>query len=225
MLVKNWMSTPVITIDIDASMQEAMKLLRENNFRMLPVMKQGQLVGVVTDRDLKRASASDATSLEIHELLYLMNKIKVSGIMTPNPITIPHNYTVEETTQILLENRISGAPVVSAENDVIGVITQVDLSRLLISLTGVGKKGIQFAFRLEDRAGSIREVCDLIRSHGGRIISLLTSYDHVPAGYRKVYVRSYEIDRERLDQLLATLREKTSLLYMIDHREGTREIY
>ena len=182
MLVTNWMSTPVITIDVNASMQEANRLLRENNFRMLPVMERGQLVGVVTDRDLKRASASDATSLEIHELLYLISKIKVGSIMTPKPITIPYNYTVEEATQILLLNKISGAPVVSAENDVVGVITQVDLSRLLVSLTGIGKRGIQFAFRLDDRAGSIQEVCDIIRSHGGRVISLLTSYEHVPRG-------------------------------------------
>ena len=82
MLVKNWMSKPAITIDIDAFMNDAIKLLKNHNIKMLPVMEKGRLVGIVTDRDLKRASASDATTLEIHELLYLISKIKIKEIMT-----------------------------------------------------------------------------------------------------------------------------------------------
>ena len=101
MLVKNWMNKRVITIDVDDSMQDAMKLLKEHKIRMLPVMKKGELVGIVTDRDLKRASASDATTLEVHELLYLLSTIKVKEIMTKNPITVPVDYTVEETAEVL----------------------------------------------------------------------------------------------------------------------------
>ena len=89
MLVKNWMSDKVITVDVNDSMQDAVKLLKGHNIRMLPVMKKGELVGIVTDRDMKRASASDATTLEIHELLYLISTIKVKNIMTKDPITVP----------------------------------------------------------------------------------------------------------------------------------------
>ena len=78
MLVKNWMGKEVITVDFNDSMQEAVCLMKEHDIRSLPVMKNGKLVGIVTDRDLKKASASDVTSLEIHELLYLQSKIKVS---------------------------------------------------------------------------------------------------------------------------------------------------
>ena len=80
MLVSNWMSKPVITIDENDSMKDAIGLLKENNIRILPVINRGNLVGVVTDRDLKRASSSDATSLEIHELHYLTSTIKVKEI-------------------------------------------------------------------------------------------------------------------------------------------------
>jgi acetoin utilization protein AcuB len=66
MLVKNWMSKNVITADINDSMQDAMKHLKEHDIRMLPVMKKGKLVGIITDRDLKKASASDAPTLEVH---------------------------------------------------------------------------------------------------------------------------------------------------------------
>ena len=225
MLVKNWMSKDVITVDVNDSMQDAMRLLREHDIRMLPVMKKDRLVGIVTDRDLKKASASDATTLEVHELLYLLTKIKVKDIMTKDPITVPQDYTVEETAQVLLESKISGAPVVDAGGKVIGTITQTDLFRVLISLTGIGSGGIQFGFQVEDRAGSIKEVADIIREFGGRMVSILTSYDHVPEGYRKVYIRMRNIERSRLPKLKDSLGTKASLLYMIDHKENRREIF
>lgn len=225
MLVKNWMSTNVITVDADASMQDAFKLLKEHNIRMLPVIEKGQLVGVVTDRDLKRASASDATSLDIHELLYLIARIKVNSLMTRNPITVPPDLTAEETAAILMKKKISGAPVVDAEGKVVGVITETDLFRLLISLTGVSSQGVQFAFQIEDRSGSIKELADIIRKFGGRIISILTSYDRVPDGYRKVYIRTFSIDRHKLDAMMRDLSAIALPLYFVDHRENTRKVY
>jgi len=225
MLVSNWMSKNVITVDVDASMQDAMKQMKEKDIRMLPVLKKGQLVGVVTDRDLKRASASDATTLDVHELLYLVSKIKVQNIMTKNPITVPQNFTVEETAEVLLRHKISGAPVVDQNGQLVGTITQTDLFRVLISLTGVGKGGIQFAFQLEDRPGSIKEVADIIRLYGGRMVSILTSYDGVPEGYRKVFIRMHSIERARLQQLKEELSYKAALIYMVDQRENIREIF
>ena len=225
MLVSKWMSKNVITIDVDDSMQEAVKLMKQRDIRMLPVLKKRKLVGVVTDRDLKRASASDATTLDVHELLYLVSKIKVGNIMTKDPITVPQNFTVEETAVVLLKNKISGAPVVDQNGQLVGTITQTDLFRVLVSLTGVGKGGIQFAFQLEDRPGSIKEVADVIRLYGGRMVSILTSYEDVPDGYRKVFIRMHSIVRVRLQQLKEELSYKAALIYMVDHRENIREIF
>jgi len=225
MLVKNWMSKNVVTIDANDAMQDAMRVLKEHGIRMLPVMKKGKLVGIVTDRDLKKASASDATTLEIHELLYLLTKIKVKDIMTRDPIAVPPDYTVEETAQVLLDSKISGAPVVDDYGQVVGIITQTDLFRVLISLTGIGNGGIQFGFQVEDKPGSIKEVADVIRAFGGRMVSILTSYDDVPNGYRKVYIRMHSIERSQLQKLKNTLSEKAALLYVIDHLENSREIY
>lgn len=225
MLVKDWMSKTVITVDINDSMQGAMKLLKENDIPMLPVMKKGKLVGIITDRDLKRASPSDATTLEIHELLFLISKITVKDIMTKDPITIPFNYTVEEAAEILMKNKISGAPVVDPEGQIVGTITKGDLFRVLVSLTGVGKRGIQFAFTAEDRPGSIKELADIIRQYGGRMVSILSTYERVPKGYRKVFIRMYGVEREKLPKLEDELREKAELLYVVDHRENRREIF
>ena len=225
MLVKNWMSKNVIAVDINESMSDAIKLLKENDIKMLPVLKKGKLVGIVTDRDLKRASASDATTLDVHELLFLISKIKIKDIMTKDPIMIPEDFTVEETAEILLKNKISGAPVTDNEGMVVGTITQTDLFKVLISLTGVGTKGIQFAFLLEDSPGSIKTIADIIRKYSGRIVSILTSYKNATQGYRKVYIRMYDIERTEIEKLKGELREKATLLYMVDHQKNKREIY
>ncbi len=224
MLVRNWMSKDVITVDVNDSMQDATRLLKENNIRGLPVIKKGKLVGIVTDRDLKNASASDATTLEIHELLYLISKIKIKDIMTKNPITIPPDYTVEEAAEVLLKNKLSGAPVVDEKGQLIGVITQADIFRVLVSLTGVKNAGMQFAFLLEDRPGSIKEVTDIIRKYGCRTVSIMSTSD-AQEGYRHVYIRVRNCDREKLGQMKEEFRETANILYLVDHAEKKKEIY
>ena len=199
--------------------------MKKRGVRRFPVMRGNKLVGVVTDRDLKRASASDATLLDIHELLYLITRIKVNSIMTRNPITVRPEMTIEETAQILMESKISGAPVIDSREKVVGIITQTDIFRVLIALTGVSNQGFQFALRTEDRSGSIKELADVVRKFGGRIISILTSYDRVPNGYRKVYIRAMGLDRRHIQTVIRELGEVATPLYFVDHRENRREIY
>ncbi len=216
MLVGDWMTKDVINIDVNDSMQDAARLIRKHKIKRLPVMENGKLVGIVTDRDLKRASASDVTTLEIHELLFLISEIKISDIMTKDPITIPLDYTIDEAAQILLEHKLSGAPVVDDEGQVAGVITQTDIFRVLVLFTGVKKAGIQFAFQLEDRPGSIKEVSDIMRNYGCLLVSILSGQD-VQAGYRRVYIRVRDCDRERLEELKEELKANANVLYVMDH--------
>jgi len=226
MLVKSWMHPKVETIEAEDPMEKAIKLMKQNEGRLLPVMRQGRLVGVVTDRDLKRASASEATSLEVHELFYLLSKIKVASIMSSPAISVPPDFTVEETAAVLLRHRISGVPVVD-EGRIVGVITQAEVNRLLVTLTGLDNQhqGLQVAFLAPDQPGSIKRLTDEIRSFNGRLLSILSSYDRVPEGFRKVYIRAYNLDRERLPDLLAKLRTKAKLLYLVDHRHNRRKIF
>lgn len=224
MLVKNWMSKEVITVDVNDSMSDASRLMKQHHFRGLPVMKNGKLAGIVTDRDLKRASASDANTLDIHELLYLISKIKVQDIMTKDPITIPVDYTVEEAAEVLLDNKLSRAPVVDADGKLVGMITQSDIFRVLVSLTGVHEKGIQLGFLLEDRSGSIKEVADVLRSYGCRVGSIMSSTAS-PGSSRHVYIRVFDCDRGRLEEMKAALKAKGNLLYLVDRREKTKEIF
>ena len=224
MLVKNWMSKDVITVEPEDSMQQAISLMKEHKIRMLPVLQRGKLVGVVSDTDLKRASASDATMLDVHEMLYLISKIKIKDIMATEPFTVSPDFTVEETAEILMEHKISGVPVVEEGGKVVGVITRDDLFKVLIALSGLGRQGIQFAFQIEDRPGSIKELTDVIREHEGKIASILSSYDRVPAGFRNVYIRIYDIPRNDLPELQTQLQKKAKMIYVVDHRENRRDI-
>ena len=225
MLVKNWMSKPVITVDENDSMQDAINLFKKHNIRMLPVMGKDRMVGIISDGDIKKVSAPDAKILEVHKLIYIFSKIKIKDLMTKNPISVPDDYTVEEIAEILLANKISGVPVINEEKKLMGIITQTDLLRVIFSLTGIGKKGIQLALRVVDRLRSTQELTDIIRSYGSRVSSILTSYDRVSTGYRMVYIHMFSIDYPSLHSLIEEIRQKAELIYMIDHDKRKRHIY
>jgi len=225
MLVKNWMSKKVITVGPDESMQDAIYILQEQNIKILPVMDKQKIVGIITDRDLKKASPSDATTLDMHELLFLISKIKVRDLMKKQVYIVNPDDTVEEAAAVLLEKKISGVPVVDENNRLLGIITRSDIFRVLISLTGMGKKGVQFAIRIKDMPGPIKEVRELIHEYGARTASILSSWDNAPPDYLNIYFRVYRIDRQKLPLLLDKIKEKGTLLYMVDHREDKRTVY
>ena len=225
MLIRYWMSKPVITAEKNDSMQRAATLMKENRIRLLPVIDKGKLCGILSDRDLKRASASDATSLDVHELLYLISKIKVAGIMTRNVVTVHQDWTVEEAANLMLERKISGVPVVDDNGRLCGVITQTDLFKATLYITGLSKRGFHLALVLEDTPGSIMEIVNVIREFGGRMASILSTYERAPKGYRNVYLRFYDVSRDRIDDMLEILKNKAKLRYMVDHRENRRTLF
>jgi len=212
-LVKEWMTSDVVTIDEDTSMMKAFQIMKENSIRRLPVMRQGKLIGIVTDRDIKDASPSKATTLVIHELYYLLSELKIKDIIKKNIITIGPEETVEKATVKMLEHRISGLPVVDDSGSVVGIITQRDISKVLVSLSGIYRGGIQLAFNLEDRPGSIKEVADMIREHGGQMVSILTSYDKGEENCRNVYIRIKELPEDKIKSLTQELDKNFILLY------------
>ncbi|KAF0119618.1 MAG: hypothetical protein FD151_1941 [bacterium] len=224
MLVKNWMSKDVITVDIDDSMKIAIKLMEDYNIRRIPVLKKDRLKGIVSYLDINRESASQANALAVSELNYLIEKIKVKDIMSANPKTISPHDTVEEAAVVMLEQKIGSLPVIDSNGKLIGIITESDIFKVLISMTGIKQGGIQFAFNLPDKSGSIKEVADVFRSYGGSMLSIMTSYEHAEEGYRQVYIRMKNIDREGLDKLINELK-RFDLLYIVDNQEKTRKIF
>jgi len=215
MLIKDWMTREPITITDETSMIKAIHIMKQHRFRRLPVLHQGRLVGMVTDRDLKEASPSKATTLDVHELYYLLAELHVKEIMTRNPLSVLQDDTVEHAAQLMLENTISGLPVLDANGELVGIITQSDVFRAFMHITGIRQGGVQFALRLEDRPGLIKEVVDLLRERGARFVSLLTSYATAKEGYRDVYIRVKNLSPEAVQAARAVLASRYEVLYVI----------
>ncbi|MHB9073650.1 MAG: CBS and ACT domain-containing protein [Desulfobaccales bacterium] len=215
MLIKDWMTKDPITITEDTSMIKAIHLMKERRFRRLPVVTLGRLVGMVTDRDLKEATPSKATSLDVHELYYLLAELQVKEIMSHNPLSVSQDDTLEHAAQIMLDHTISGLPVVDAHGKVVGIITQSDVFRAFMHITGILQGGIQFALRLEDRPGLIKEVVDLLRSRGARFVSLMSSYATAKEGFRDVYIRVKNLSPEAVAAAQEELASHYELLYVI----------
>ncbi len=215
MLVKEWMSRDPVTITDETSMMKAILLMKQHRFRRLPVLHQGKLVGIVSDRDLKEASPSKATTLDVHELYYLLAELQVKEIMTRNPLTVSPEDTVERAAQLMLEHTISGLPVVDEKGDVAGILTQSDVFRAFMQITGIRQGGVQFALRLEDQPGLIKEVVDLLRARGARFVSLLSSYATAREGFRDVYIRVKNLSPEAVEEARAELAGLYDLLYVI----------
>lgn len=214
MLVKDWMTKNPVTITDDTSMMKAIHLMKQHRFRRLPIMHEGRLVGIVSDRDLKEASPSKATTLDVHELYYLLSDLQVKDIMTRNPITVTPEDTVEHAAQLMLEHTISGLPVVDGQGDLVGIITQSDIFRAFMHITGILQGGTQFALRLPDQPGLIKEVVDLLRARGARFVSLLTSYTTSLEGYRDVYIRVKNLSPENTEKAKEELAARFEVLYV-----------
>lgn len=125
------MNRKPIAVAPDDTMNSAIRQMKDHNFKHLPVVDSGGgVVGVVTDRDLKRASPSDATLLEVHELLYLLEKVKVSQVMTKKPITTTAETPVSSAAALMVKHKVGCLPVVD-NNKLVGIVTQTDLLNYL----------------------------------------------------------------------------------------------
>ena len=131
-LVKDWMTADVITIAPDVPLPQVHDLMSRHWIRRLPVVFEGQLVGIITLGDVREAESSDATSLNIWELNYLIAKLQAHRVMTPKPITISPNDTIGEATRLMLDHKISGLPVVGEQSQLVGIITESDIFRMLV---------------------------------------------------------------------------------------------
>ncbi|MDY6935158.1 MAG: CBS domain-containing protein [Spirochaetota bacterium] len=225
MLVKNWMSTGVMSIRASDSVQHALKLQKEGNVKILPVIDDGKLVGIVTDRDLKKASLPESIPLDISEAMYITSKIKIHQVMTPYVFTISPDSTIDEAASIIVNNDISGLPVVDEERRIVGIITRSDILKTYMSITGVDKPGYQIAFLVKYIPGLIGEIIELVSNYGGRIGYVLHSDARAPIGFRNAYMRIYDINSEQLPKLLKKMKEKCTLRYVIDPFLDKKEIY
>jgi len=164
------------TIGPEASFYEARNLIHEKGVRHLPVVdKNHMLVGIVTDRDIREASPSDATLLSVQELNYLLGKLKVSSFMTPKDklVTITPDTLIEEAVQLMHDNKIGCLPVVE-QGKLYGLFTETDALDHLVDIFGFKQKGTRLTLALEDKPGTMLGILEIFKKHNVNIISIVT---------------------------------------------------
>jgi acetoin utilization protein AcuB len=188
-VAKRMMRTPVF-LDEDDSMKTAMDTLKDREIRHLPVLKGGaKLVGILTETDIKQASPSTATALEIREVYYLLDKIKVKQIMTKRPYTISPAAPIEEAAMVMRDKKIGCLPVVE-EGRLVGILTETDILDAFIESMGVRGPGHRIELVLPTMGRGLFEVLKLLKDFDANIVSLATTSHDDPE--RKVLILRIE---------------------------------
>ncbi len=198
MLVRMWMSDEVITVPVEMPIMEAAELMKREGIRRLPVVHKEELVGIVAQGDIQEASPSDATSLSVWELNYLLARITVGEIMTREVVTVPPETPVEEAAALMRERKVGGLPVVK-DGKLAGIITESDIFEVMIDVMGIRKGGTRLTLELEDRPGVLCEALGLIQKHRVNVLSVVTC-EECPAapGYGVVVIHLATADAEAI---------------------------
>jgi len=178
--------------------------MKDNNIRRLPVVSQGKLAGIITDRDLKEASPSSKTDMDMHEMYYLLSEMKVKDVMTAAPIRLSLDDTLEKAALVMLNEKISGLVIVDDEENLVGLLSESDVLRGFIHATGIQDGAFQIVMDMSDVGGSVSQLIDVLRQNRARVLSILTSFDDAPAGSKRVSVRIMPYNGE-VDDLVKEL--------------------
>jgi acetoin utilization protein AcuB len=168
------MHTSLVTVLPETLLTKAKDIIAEKRINhLLVVDKNGELIGLVSDRDVKQSWASPATTLSVHELNYLLSQITVEMIMVKKIISISPGTTIERAARIMQENRIGALPVMEG-GKLVGIITTNDVMGVLLRAIGFGEGSTRFIVLVEDRIGVLSEVAQLLKEHQVNIRSLVT---------------------------------------------------
>jgi acetoin utilization protein AcuB len=174
MRIRDMMTRNPVTVDSETLVIDAQKIMKENNIRRLPVVEKGKLVGIVTKHDLLEASPSPATSLSVHELNYLLSKMKVKEIMKKNPVTLTPDTPFEEALKIGQERKIGSFPVVE-NGKVVGIATESDIVRFLTRALGVREEGSRITIEgLGGKWGDLQKIISIADQHQTVIVSMIS---------------------------------------------------
>jgi acetoin utilization protein AcuB len=173
-LIRERMSTRPVTIATDTPITEALRIMRQNQVRRLPVLDpSGRLVGIVSEKDLLYASPSPATSLSIYEMHYMLSRLLVSELMTKDVITVSPDTPVEEAARIMADHKIGGLPVMEGDR-LVGIITETDLFTVLLEMLGARERGLRLTLEIPERKGEMARITAAIAEMGGNILALGT---------------------------------------------------
>jgi acetoin utilization protein AcuB len=170
MLVKNYMVRDPVTVKKDDSFRYALKLIRKEGIRHLPVLDGKKLVGIVTDRDLRQAAPSPATTLEVHELNYLLERLKIEAIMTKKVVTVTPMTNLRDAAKLLFAHKIGCLPVVDHE-ELVGIITEGDILRAYVQHEESLEAAPATDLVVEDRPGAFEAVTTAVGAGPATVVS------------------------------------------------------
>lgn len=161
MAVKDFMTRKVVYVSPDTTVAHTADMMREQGLRRLPVIENDRLVGVVTERTMAEASPSKVTSLSIYEMNYLLNKTKIRDIMARDVVTVSPYASLEDAVYAMMKNQVGILPVVEA-GQVFGVITEKDVFKAFLEVSGYGEEGIRVIITADDTVGTLAKIVDTI---------------------------------------------------------------
>ncbi len=174
MFVKARMTPNPVTVTPDVSISEAFSIMKERQFRRIPVVQGGKLIGIVTEKELQQVSPSKATSLSVFELNYLLEKTTIKDAMSKDPITVQDDDLIEKAALLMRTNKVGALPVMHGDK-LVGIITESDIFDAFIDTMGFRNPGVRLDLCLRDPGGDIPAVTQVISQAGGKI-SHLTMY-------------------------------------------------
>jgi len=180
MLVGERMTRNPVTIEETASIDDGLHLMRERKVRRLPVLDaSGKMVGIVSDKDLLHAAPSPATSLSVHELHYLLAKLTIKQVMSSPVISVSSDTPLEEAARVMADNKIGGLPVLDGDQ-LVGIITETDVFKILAELLGARTPGLRVTLRVHQGKGVLAKLYQALSSLGANIISFATYAGETP---------------------------------------------
>lgn len=174
MFVINRMTKNPMTVTADTKVDEVAHLMKKHNFRRLPVVDDGKLVGFLSDSDLMRVAPSSATTLSRYEINSLLAKICVRDIMKKDVVSVNVDATIEEAALIMYKNKIGGMPVVSNMGAVVGVITETDIFKTFVDVMGLADGKTRITLKVTDKIGVVKDIAEIFGQAGVSIDSLIT---------------------------------------------------
>ena len=174
MFVINRMTKNPMTVTADTKVDEVAHLMKKHNFRRLPVVDDGKLVGFLSDSDLMRVAPSPATTLSRYEINSLLAKICVRDIMKKDVVSVNVDATIEEAALIMYKNKIGGMPVVSNMGAVVGVITETDIFKTFVDVMGLADGKTRITLEVTDKIGVVKDIAEIFGQAGVSIDSLIT---------------------------------------------------
>ena len=174
MFVINRMTKNPMTVTTDTKVDEVAHLMKKHNFRRLPVVDDGKLVGFLSDSDLMRVAPSPATTLSRYEINSLLAKICVRDIMKKDVVSVNVGATIEEAALIMYKNKIGGMPVVSNMGAVVGVITETDIFKTFVDVMGLADGKTRITLEVTDKIGVVKDIAEIFGQAGVSIDSLIT---------------------------------------------------